>query len=363
MIYHIKITIPSWFVFLLLTGCVNAKFTAAPTTVLPSIAPVAASVLPTATPVITSILPTATLPPVVISPITGSPSPTLPTSLTRLSGPYLGQTPPGSSPTVFASEMIYGELHTPPVFSADGSQAYWGMQGQFIYMTRLESGFWTRPEKVAFSPSMTDYRDPFLAPSGDRLYFLSKGVIPGSDLPEKENIWFVKRMGTGWGAPQPLSIEINSYNLHWQVSINNNMDLYFTSRNSAGDDIYFSRYLDGQYVTPVKLGDTVNTVDLDETTPFIAPDGSYLIFSRIRDNGNGPIRLYISYADSDGGWTEAVLIEPIRYGLCPLVSPDGLYLFFLSSPRNVSWMSTGFIEQLKPGASRRDLYHALSQSL
>ena len=343
MVYQIKIAFPSLLVFLLLAGCANAKLTDVPTTLLPSVTPVAASVLPTATPMITSILP-----PVVISPITGSPSPTLPTNLTRLSGPYLGQTPPGSSPTVFASEIIYGELHTPPVFSADGSHAYWGMQGQFIYMTRLEGGFWTRPEKVAVSPSMTDYRDPFLAPSGDRLYFLSKGVIPGSDLLEKENIWFVDRMGTGWGEPQPLGKEVNSFNLHWQVSVNNNRDLYFTSRNSAGEDIYFSRYLDGQYVTPEKLGDTVNTVDVDETTPFIAPDGSYLIFSRIRDNGNGPIRLYISYADSDGGWTEAVLIEQIRYGLCPLVSPDGLYLFFLNSPRSVSWMSTGFIEQLKP---------------
>lgn len=345
---HFKNTIAFWFVVLLLTGCVNARFKDAPSTALPSPISVAKSALPTATPVTESMLPTSTQPPVVISSIAASPSPTLPTSLTRLTGPYLGQIPPGSSPTVFASEMIYGELHTPPVFSADGSHAYWGMQGQFIYTTRLENGFWTRPEKVAFSPSMTDYRDPFLAPQGDRLYFLSKGVLPGSELPEKENIWFVERKETGWGEPQPLSKEVNSFSLHWQVSVNNNRDLYFTSRDSVGEDIYFSRYLDGQYVTPEKLGDTVNTVELDETTPYIAPDGSYLIFTRIVDNGNGPIRLYISYADSDGGWTEAVLIEQIRYGLCPLVSPDGLYLFLLNSPRSVSWMSTGFIEQLKP---------------
>jgi len=350
MLTHIKIIIPTWFVFILLAGCVNVQFTAAPiTTVLPSVAPVATSVLPTPTPVTVSTVSTATLPPVITSPITGSPSPTFPTNLTRLRGPYLGQTPPGSSPKVFASEMIYGELHTSPVFSVDGSQAYWGMQGQFIYMTRLENGFWTRPEKVTFSPSMTDYRDPFLAPAGERLYFLSKGVIPGSELPEKENIWFVERTGAAWGEPQPLGLEINSFNLHWQMSVNNHRDLYFSARNSGGEDIYFSRYLNGQYATPERLSSAVNTDDLDETTPFIAPDGSYLLFTRIRDNGNGPIRLYISYTDQDGGWTEAVLIERVRYGLCPLVSPDGLYLFFLSSPRNVSWMGTSFIEELKPG--------------
>jgi len=345
----IKIIFPTWLAVLLLTGCVNVKSTAVPTKGLPSVIPAATSVLPTATHVTVSMLPTATLPPVVINPIIASPSPTLPTDLSRLRGPYLGQTPPGSSPTVFASEMIYGELHTPPVFSADGSAVYWGMQGQFIYLSRLENGYWTRPVKVTFSSTMTDYRDPFLAPTGDRLYFLSKGIIPGSDLPEKENIWFVERTGAGWGEPQPLSKEINSHELHWQVSVSINRDLYFTSRNSTSEDIYISRYLDGQYVTPERLSDTVNTDDIDETTPFIAPDGSYLIFTRIVNNGNGPIRLYISFADQDGGWTEAVLIEQIRYGLCPLVSPDGLYLFFLSSPRSVSWMSTGFIEQLKPG--------------
>jgi len=295
-----------------------------------------------------SVLPTATIPPFIITTIPETPSPTFPTNLTRLSGPYLGQTPPGSTIKIFAREMIYGELHTPPVFSADGSEAYWGMQGQFIYKSKLANGYWTRPEKVTFSPSMTDYRDPFLAPSGDRLYFLSKGVIPGSEFPEKENIWFVERTGAGWGEPQPLGKEINSFNLHWQVSVSNNRDLYFTSRNTASEDIYFSRYVDGQYLTPEKLSDAVNTDDLDETTPFIAPDGSYLIFTRIVDNGNGPIRLYISYADQEGGWTEAVLIGQVRYGLCPLVSPDGLYLFFLSSPQSVSWMSTGFIEELRP---------------
>ncbi len=350
--YHLKgLFFSMLFILLVLNGCINNEGTLAPIAPLVlSTTSLVESVIPsTTTPIATSTLPSATILPATANPVSGSPSPTFRSEKTRLSGPYLGQIPPGSTPKIFAREIINGEIHTAPVFSADGSEAYWGMQGQFIFKTKLEDGFWILPEKVAFSPIMTDYRDPFLAPSGDRLYFLSKSNIQGSEHPEKENIWVVERTETGWGEPQPLNEQINSHNLHWQVSVNNNGDLYFTSRDSDDEDIYFSRYLEGQYLIPEKLGNAINSDDVDETTPFIAPDGSYLIFSKIRDNGNGPIRLYISYADKDGNWSEAVLIDQIRYGLCPVVSPDGAYLFFLSSPRSVSWMITEFIEKLKPG--------------
>jgi Tol biopolymer transport system component len=164
----------------------------------------------------------------------------------------------------------------------------------------------------------------------------------------KENIWFVDRTATGWGEPRPVSEEVNAHELHWQISVNKNGDLYFTSRNTGCEDIYFSRYVDEQYVKPERLNDAVNTDDLCETTPYIAPDGSYLIFSRWSlKNSDEPMRLYISFAGKDGGWTEAVLIKQIWYGLCPVVSPDGQYLFYLSSPQSVSWMSANFIDELR----------------
>ncbi len=267
----------------------------------------------------------------------------------QFGGSYFEHTKPGSTPTIFAPEMINGEVHASPVFSPDGREVYWGITDKGIYTSRFENGEWTRPETITFSSSTTDYRDPFLTPSGDRLFFISKGTLPNSNLPEKENIWFVERTGASWGEPQPLNEEINSHELHWQISVNRNGDLYFTSRNTGCEDIYFSHYLDGQYLKPERLSASINTDDLCETTPYIAPDGSYLIFSRWDlNNSDEPQRLYISYADQNDGWTQARLIEQVSYGLCPIVSPDGQYLFFLSSPQSVSWMSAGFIEALRP---------------
>ena len=81
-----------------------------------------------------------------------------PSTGTALQGDYLGQQPPGSSPKVFASRIITGELHTPPVFTPDGDEAYWSLQGGTIMMTRLGDDGWTQPESVAFPGRMQTRR-------------------------------------------------------------------------------------------------------------------------------------------------------------------------------------------------------------
>lgn len=194
---------------------------------------------------------------------------------------------------------------------------------------RLENDYWTQPESIVFSASMTDYRDPFISPSGDKLFFLSKGKLPNSQIPVKENIWFVERVGYGWGDPQPLSEEVNALTLHWQVSVAANGNIHFTSGKTGFEDVHVSRYVDDRYITE-RLGNPVNTDQL-ENTPYIAPYESCIIFARSKDQSSYP-RLYISYADQNGGWRETVMVDKVSYGLCPVVSPDGKYLFSQQPP-------------------------------
>lgn len=258
---------------------------------------------------------------------------------------YLGQSPPGATPTRFMPGLINGPLHSSVFFTPDGNEAYWANQSGEIFAVKFENGQWSQPQKVVLSSNLTNWRDPFISPSGDKFFFLSSGRLPNSSLPRKENVWYAERTGAGWGEPQPLSEEINSYDLHWQVSVAANGDIFFTSPPFEGD-IMVSKCVDGKYVKAEKLSNSINT-DLTETTPYIAPDESYIIFARLVDSQSSPL-LFISFAEGTGGWTEAVRISQIWYGLCPVVSPDGKYLFFLSSPQSVSWMSTGFIQELKP---------------
>lgn len=266
----------------------------------------------------------------------------------KLFGPYLGQNPPGIKPKVFAQGIIPGSnFHTSPVFSPDGREVYWKMQGKkTITMMKIEHGFWTPPSDINLSPDLKDFRDPCMSPDGKKLFFLSKGRLD-SQSKEKENIWFVERETTGWSDPKPLNEGINSHSIHWQVSVASNGNLYFTSRNTGIEDIYFSKYYEGNYQEPVSMGPAINTEKKCETTPYISPDEHYLIFSRWKLNDEkGMIEAYISFRDGKGHWKPAQKIEKIGYCICPQISPDGKYLFYIGEGFKIMWVSATVIEEL-----------------
>jgi hypothetical protein len=80
--------------------------------------------------------------------------------------------------------------------------------------------------------------------------------------------------------------------------------------------------------------------------PFIAPDGSYLIFTRSQH----PLKLYISFWNKDGSWTPAHdLSGTIKSDASqnPFVTTDGKCIFFTIGGR-IHWIDAGFIEELRP---------------
>ncbi|MBN1267600.1 MAG: hypothetical protein JXA25_19060 [Anaerolineales bacterium] len=89
----------------------------------------------------------------------------------------------------------------------------------------------------------------------------------------------------------------------------------------------------------------INTEQL-EFTPNIAPDQSYLLFSRVLDH-NSDGHLYISYADGDG-WAEPVRVENVKSCFSPIVTPDREYVIYLDGPSLLMWRDTSFIEELRP---------------
>jgi hypothetical protein len=112
-----------------------------------------------------------------------------PQQFPRLTGPYLGQTPPADELRPFAPGIVYLDHGTVSV-SPDGQEMYWPTRTA-IMMTRIQDGRWTKPAFASFSgPSEIAFHDdvPFVTPDHKRLFFTSKRpVAPGA--PEKENIW------------------------------------------------------------------------------------------------------------------------------------------------------------------------------
>jgi Tol biopolymer transport system component len=207
---------------------------------------------------------------------------------------------------------------------------------------------WTVPRFAPFTGD-EDGDVPFFAPDGKRVYFMSRMPLPGDPQSRKERIWYVDRSKDGWSEPKVVDPSVNDYPHHWQISVDADHTIYFSSGVPEGHgegDIYCSDFVNGKWQKPVNLGPPVNT-DKSEEMPFIAPDGSYLLFSRTYN-------LYISYRKEDGGWTEPVnLGNPINspgIDICPIVSPDGKYLFFLSQrggESHIWWVDAGFIKKLK----------------
>jgi len=284
-----------------------------------------------------------------------------------LEEPYLGQTPPGEIPEVFALDIVSTPLteHGNVTFTPDGKMMLWtsewlisSSKGSFkIYSSEVGNGSWT-PPRFAFFTGELDVNDdvPFITPGGERLFFMSKRPSGNNPEENRENYWMMQKTDTGWSEPAPIGEAVNRMTIRWQISGTENGTIYFGSSDAGGQggsDLYRCEFVDGAYETPENLGMPVNS-KYDESAPFIAPDESYLIFNHTaRRDRSVKDGLYITYNKGDGNWSEPVYMgDTINYygAICPSVSPDGKYLFF-NSGRNGNydfyWVDATIIEKLK----------------
>lgn len=270
-----------------------------------------------------------------------------------LTGPYLGQKPPGRTAELFAPDIIAADLHSVTAFSPQGNEVYWRPMteepNEILFM-RLENGAWTPPQIVPFASRFFGSDDPCFSPDGQKLFFTSWRPIRWYEVFNfRERMWYVDRTEQGWSNPQPVGATVNSMDIHWQMSVSAEGTLYFAS----GGDIYRAHPEGDEYAAPERLDEAINT-RFEEGHPFIAPDESYLLFSSDGHADNlGTYDLYISVREADGTWSEArnlgAGINSRYQELYPTVSPDGKYLFFLSDQergKSVYWVDFQALEPL-----------------
>ena len=265
----------------------------------------------------------------------------------ELRGPYMGQKPPGKAPEVFAPGIVsarYG-MHSNIVFSPDGTEAFWsvmvpprtaGYSTDRTLVSRLVDGRWTYPTRAVFDGvALQDV--PFFHPDGQRLYDMSDRPLPGGKPAGKENIWVWDRGPKGWTNPRPLEAAVNRVPHHWQFSVDRTGTVYFSSTWSGARGLFASRLVDGRYAEPEYLA----AIGSDASFPYVAPDGSYLLFVR------GMQDLHVSFRDARGRWGEPVSLGAEFAGMLPIVSPDGKYLFIMGR-EGARWVEASFIERLRP---------------
>lgn len=259
-----------------------------------------------------------------------------------LTGPYMGQIPPGDEAKVFAPGIVTID-HCTFTASPDGNEMYWGT-GTIIMFSKVENGRWTKPAVAPFSGkgSLPFYDDcPFLTPDNKKLFFVSRRPYKSEEGLPLAHIWYMDRTKSGWSEPKPVSEAVNSMKHHWQISVSASGTLYFASFGEEGNgaDIYCSSLVKGEYAKPVNIGPVINSKE-SEMMPFISPDESYILFFRVI-NQRGVI--FISFKGKEGQWMQPEKIEQITPHACAIVSYDKKYLFF-----DRRWISAKFIEDMRP---------------
>ena len=251
-----------------------------------------------------------------------------------------------SDPELFAAGSIStreNELNA--AFTPDGRTVYFtrkggdgGRFGVILSSRATRGGGWSTPEVVPFSGRYADY-DPILSPDGSQLLFISnRPRNTRENAPRRDfDIWVVERVTAGWSAPRNLAAPINSDGDELYPSVAADGSLYFSSCDRADSrgrcDLYRSRWSNGQYLAPENLGDSLNT-RASETDAYVAPDQSYLVFAAYgRPDAIGDGDLYVSFF-RNGAWSSPRSLGPgvnsVAREYCPIVSPDGKYLYFTS---------------------------------
>jgi predicted small lipoprotein YifL len=263
----------------------------------------------------------------------------------QISGPYLGQEPPGMEPQIFAPGIIsdpdFNEYSG--AFSPDGNEYYFYRFSEDsparLLVSKVVDGKWTKPEELTFSAGYGAF-EPFVTFDNSRLYFNWDHPVPSGQPRGLPAYFFVERTQAGWSEPEYAGQGMF-------ISSSRDGQLYTTDMSS--------RNVDGKtYLAKITVTDGVFTayerlpIEIpwgNPAHPCIALDGSYILFDIVSGS-----HLYVSFKNTDGTWGEP--IELANHGFEPMaggayISPDGKYLFF-ALHKDIWWVDISVIEDLRP---------------
>jgi hypothetical protein len=260
----------------------------------------------------------------------------------KLTGPYLGQKPPGMTPEVFAPGIVSLKefIEFKGSFSPDGKEYYFYKHAlpEFIptlFFTRFENGMWTEPVEL-WSNKGVRAAHPCVSHDNRRLFFTWTFA---RDQNRPSGYYVATRTDTGWSDPRYVGKGMyltsdNSGQLYTTEAVWGNQPRFYLAK------VTFSEGVFAQY-DRLKI----NPHYENQTHPCIAPDGTYILFDIEVENGS----LFVSFKDKDGNWDEA--IDLTRHGFPPdargaYISPDGKYVFF-SYKDDIWWVDAKIIDALK----------------
>jgi hypothetical protein len=241
-------------------------------------------------------------------------------------GPYMGQTPPGSTPQIFAPGFISDtrphQLELWGSFSADGHTFCFDRRGYVFITENIDQG-WTRPKRIMSIPFRASYC--CLSPDANSIYFMYSYHRSRRYHPCR-----VQRTSDGWSTRQELGPPLSSPAKELGISLAANNSIYFTS-GRKGDGrgiIWVAPFVNSTWPRAIPID-----MNYPVSEPGIAPDESFMVFTAMNQPGGYGVRdLYLTLHLPDGTWSKPRNLGPrinSAYFECtPRISPDKKYLFF-----------------------------------
>lgn len=263
---------------------------------------------------------------------------------------YFGQTLPGNVPQLFAPGSVSGTGYVNTLsFSADGENMVFtkwiGGTTPKLFYSKYENKVWTAPAQLNFT-GMNEMEGIF-APYGNQLYFAA-GTMAGSKW-SPDDLWKVENQSGSWTTAVKVN-ELNTNDYEFFCTQTLDTTIYFQRSTDNLGSIYYSKFRNGIFTTPVKMDSPINLSTRWSFHPCISPDGSYLIIE-LGNNSNND--LWVSFRNNNK-WSELKSlgnkINTLGSEGKPTLSPDGKFLFFsrqTSSSSDIYWVSTKVIDSLK----------------
>ncbi|MBW8814629.1 MAG: PD40 domain-containing protein [Caulobacterales bacterium] len=228
--------------------------------------------------------------------------------------------PPAISSPMFESHPAF-DPWTGDLYFVRSDKTFSGWR---ILLSRCTRDGWAAPVDAPFAAPGLE-ADPWFAPGGRRLYFISTRATGGKRSKDLD-IWTVARTAKGgWGKPERLPEPVNSSGAEWFPRLGADGWLYFGSDRPGGQgktDIWRARQAKGRW-TVENLGPGVNTAG-DEYEPLPTPDGTALLVQAGSD--------YFVSRKAGAGWGPRTKLGPAINGngseIGALFSPSGRSLMF-----------------------------------
>jgi hypothetical protein len=288
---------------------------------------------------------------------------------TGIKGPYFGQTPPGTTPVLFAPGIVSlaGSNEGFCTMSPDGTEFFFAASGRVadvvvapppgkarfaaanppvIMVSRLTPGGWTFPEQAAFTSGFAA-REPHVSLDNKRLYWEWFRSVPAGEsdpLNLGTGVWASERTATGWSVPAFVGQAM-------VVTTDEAGDVYVTDLSelaTGAQHVAKAVLKDGKFSRLERVQGGFERFGKNTAHPVIAPDGSYLLF----DTGGPPTQ--VCFRNADGTWGDPIDLS--EHGLergmtATSVSRDGNYLFFAKGG-DIYWASATLVTALRPAAAK-----------